>query len=155
MKTHGKDLSLFDKGRIIELHGVGKTICKINEETGVGCRTIQQTLAYWKQYGEPSSSHSNCGRGKILSERDRCSLKRLVKKNCHSSVQMITSEFNEGTKKYHIFPYIRDPFLLKIFTLKIGGLLYVGVSLLAPVCIVVQYAGMHFDIYQYSFCTIH
>ena len=30
-----------------------------------------------------------------------------------------------------------------------------GVSLLAPACIVVRYAGMHFDIYQYSFCTKH
>ena len=39
------------------------------------------------------------GRVKILNERDRHSLKRLVKKNRHSSVQMITSEFNEGTKK--------------------------------------------------------
>ena len=46
MKTCGKDLSLFDKGRIIGLHGAGKITCKINEETGVGCRIIQQTIAY-------------------------------------------------------------------------------------------------------------
>ena len=69
MKTRGKDLSLFDKGRIIGLHGAGKTTREINEETGVGCRTIQRTIAYWKQYGEPSSSRGNCGRGKILNER--------------------------------------------------------------------------------------
>ena len=100
MKTCGKDLSLFDKGRIIGLHGAGKTTRKINEETVVGCRMTQQTIAYWKQYGKPSSSCSNCSRGKILNERDRCSLKRLVKENYCSSVQMITSEFNEGTKKY-------------------------------------------------------
>ena len=99
MKTRGKDLSLFDKGRIIGLHGADKTTREINEETGVGCRTIQRTIAYWKQYGEPSSTRGNCGRGKILNERDRRSLKRLVKKNRRSSVQMITSEFNEGTKK--------------------------------------------------------
>ena len=99
MKTRGKDLSLFDKGRIIGLHGADKTTREINEETGVGCRTIQRTIAYWKQYGEPSSSRGNCGRGKILNERDRRSLKRLVKKNRRSSVQMITSEFNEGMKK--------------------------------------------------------
>ena len=53
MKTRGKDLSLFDKGRIIGLHGTGKTTRETNEETGVGCRTIQRTMAYWKQYGEP------------------------------------------------------------------------------------------------------
>ena len=41
MKNCGKDLSLFDKGRFIGLHGAGKTTCKINEETGVGYRTIQ------------------------------------------------------------------------------------------------------------------
>ena len=38
-------------------------------------------------------------RARFLNERDRCSLKRLVKKNCCSPVQMITSEFNEGMKK--------------------------------------------------------
>ena len=44
-----------------------------------------------------------------------------------------------------IFPCIRDPFLFIIFTSKIGGLLYMGVSLLAPVCIVVRYAGMQIE----------
>ena len=41
MKTHGKDLSPFHKGRIIGLHGAGKKTREINEETGVGCRKIQ------------------------------------------------------------------------------------------------------------------
>ena len=40
MKTHGNDLSPFDKGRIIGLHGAGKKTREINAETGVGCRTI-------------------------------------------------------------------------------------------------------------------
>ena len=81
------------------MHGAGKKTREINEETGVGCRTIQRTIAYGKQHGEPGSSRGNCGRGKILDERDRRSLKRPVKKNRRSSVQMITSQFNEGPKK--------------------------------------------------------
>ena len=69
----------------------------------------------------------------------------LLKESCKNYVLL----------KILYFPMYKRPFLLKIFTLKIGGLLYMGVSLLAPVCIVVRYAGMHFDIYQYSFCTTH
>ena len=96
MKTRGKDLSLFDKGRIIGFHQSGKSTRDIS---GMNVRTIQRAIACWKQDGEPSPSRAKYGRHSILDDRDRRSLKRLVKKNRRSSTQMLTSEFSEGPKK--------------------------------------------------------
>lgn len=99
MKTRGKDLSLFDKGRIIGFHQSGKSTRDISTVTGINVRTIQRAIACWKQDGAPSSSRAKCGRHSILDDRDRRSLKRAVKKNRRSSTQMLTSEFSEGPKK--------------------------------------------------------
>ena len=99
MNTRGKDLSPFDKGRIIGFHQSGKSTREFSTETGINVRTIQRTIACWKQVGEPSSSRAKCGRRSILNDRDWSSLKRLVKKNVRSSTQMLTSEFSEGPKK--------------------------------------------------------
>ena len=75
------------------------TTSGINKETGIGCRMVQQTIAHWKKHGQPSSSHGNCGRHSIINERDRCSLKRIVKKDHHASVQIISSVFNQCHKR--------------------------------------------------------
>ena len=99
MKTRGKDLTSFDKGRIIGFHQSGKTTREISTETDINVRTIQRIIARWKKDGEPCSSRANCGRNKILGDRDRRVLKRLVKKNRRSSTQIITSKFCEGPKK--------------------------------------------------------
>ena len=99
MKTRGNDLSPFDKGHIIGFHQSWKSTREISTETGLNVRTIQRTIACCKQDGELSSSRAKCGRFSILNDRDRRSLKRLVKKNRRSSTQMLTSEFSEGPQQ--------------------------------------------------------
>ena len=76
MKTRGKDLTSFDKGRIIGFYQSGKTTRKIGTETDINVRTIETIIARWKKNGEPCSSRAKCGRNKILVDRDRRVLKR-------------------------------------------------------------------------------
>ena len=45
MKTRGKDLASFDKGRIIGFHQSGKTTREISTETDINVRTIQRIIA--------------------------------------------------------------------------------------------------------------
>lgn len=99
MKSRGKDLTSFDKGRIIGFHQSGKTTREISIETSINLRTIQRLIAHWKKDGEPCSSRASCERHNILDDRDRRVLKRFVKKNRRSSTQIITSELCEGPKK--------------------------------------------------------
>ncbi len=65
----GKDVNLFQKGQIIGMHQAKKAFKQI-AEAKIELRTVQRSIKYWKDSGEPSS--------KILNDRDRRSLKRLV-----------------------------------------------------------------------------
>lgn len=97
-RDRGKDTSMFQRGRVIGLHEAKKTTKEISETTGINLRTVQRIIKEWKDSGECSSSRDNCGRKKILSDRDRRSLKRLVKKNRKKSTLQITTMFNAGVK---------------------------------------------------------
>ena len=68
---------------------------------GITVRTIRRIIVRWKKDGEPSTTRANCGRHNILDDRDRHSLKRLVKRNRRSSTQLLTSEFCEGQKRVY------------------------------------------------------
>jgi hypothetical protein len=57
---------------------------------------VQHIIAKWKVAGE--SVRQNCGSAKILSDRDRRSVKLLVKSNRQSSIHQLISVFNEGSK---------------------------------------------------------
>jgi hypothetical protein len=59
---------------------------------------VQRITAKQKMAGEPASVRHNCGRAKILADRDRRSLKRFVKLNRRSSIHQLISVFNEGAK---------------------------------------------------------
>lgn len=90
----GKDVNLFQKGQIIGLHQAKKTTKEIAETTKIGLRTVQHIIKTWKDSGEPSSSRKKCGRKKILNDRDRRSLKRLVKSYRKKSTVELTAMFN-------------------------------------------------------------
>ena len=75
---HGKDVTLFQKAQIIDLHQAKKTK-ETDETTKTGLRTVQHIIKTWKESGEPSSSRKKCGQKKILNDYDRRSLRYLVK----------------------------------------------------------------------------
>ncbi len=94
---YGKDVNLFQKGQIIGMHQAKKKTSKEIAETGL--RTVQRIIKNWKDSGEPSSSRKKCGRKKILIDRGRRSLKRLVKSNCKKKTTVeLTAIFNSESK---------------------------------------------------------
>ena len=75
----GKDVNLFQKGQIIGMRQAKKTSQGTAETTQIGLWTAQRFIKNWKDSGEPSSLSKKCGWEKILNDRDRWLLKRLVK----------------------------------------------------------------------------
>ncbi|KAK1796679.1 hypothetical protein P4O66_009702, partial [Electrophorus voltai] len=91
---HGKDIHLFQKGQIIGMHQVEKTSMEIAETTKIGLRTVQRIIKKWKDSGETSSSRKESGLKKILNDRDRRSLKRVVKSNHRKTTIELRDMFN-------------------------------------------------------------
>ena len=86
-RGRGKDVSLFEKGQIIGMHQAEKASKEIAETTKIGLRTVQRIIKNWKDSGDPLHSRKKYGRKKILNDRDRRSLKRLVKSNRRKTTQ--------------------------------------------------------------------
>lgn len=97
-RGRGKDVSLFEKGQIIGMHQAEKTSKEIAETTKIGLRTVQRIIKNWKDSGDPSSSRKKCGRKKILNDRDRRSLKRLVRSNRRKTTVELRAMFNSESK---------------------------------------------------------
>jgi transposase len=96
-KQRRKDVPAFKTGQIVCLHQAGISNREISQITGIDQRTVQR-IAKWKMAGELASARHNCGRAKILDDRDRSLVKRMVKSNRRSSIHQLTRVFNQGAK---------------------------------------------------------
>lgn len=97
-RGRGKDVSLFEKGQIIGMHQAEKTSKEIAEAAKIGLRTVQRIIKNWKDSGDPSTSRKKCGRKKIPNDRDRRSLKRLVRSNQRKTTVELRAKFRSGRK---------------------------------------------------------
>ena len=93
-----KDVSLFEKGQIIGMHQAEKTSKEIAETAKIGLRAVQRIIKNWRDSGKPLSSRKKCGRKNILIERDRRSLKCLVKTNRRKTTAELRAMFNSESK---------------------------------------------------------
>jgi len=80
------------------MHQAEKTSKEIAETTKIGLRTVQRIIEIWKDSGEPSSLREKCGRKKILTDRDRRSLKLLVKSNRRKTTVELRAMFDSESK---------------------------------------------------------
>ncbi|XP_054720704.1 uncharacterized protein LOC129230330 [Uloborus diversus] len=96
--VRGSDVTEFKKGQIVGLYQSGKKCKDIVKISAIGFRTVQRITKRCKEGGEATCSRYLCGHKSILHERDRRSLKRLVKKNRKKSTIQLTALFNEGSK---------------------------------------------------------
>ena len=96
--VRGSDVMEFKKGQIVGLYQSGTKCKEITAISGVALRTVQRIIKRWKDGGEATCSRTRCGRKSILDERDRRSLKRLVKKNRRKSTVELTALYNQGGK---------------------------------------------------------
>jgi transposase len=97
-KQCGKCVSAFETGQIVSLQQAGKSTREMSQITVIGLRTVQRIIAKWKMAGKLASARQNCGRAKMLDDRYRRSLKRLVKSNMRSPILQLSRVFNQGAR---------------------------------------------------------
>ena len=95
-RRRGKDVTEFQKGQIIGLHQGKMSSKEISEITGKGVRCVQRIIKAWNDGELATTSRERCGRHRILTDRDRRAVKRLVKSNRKRSTLQLTKMFNAG-----------------------------------------------------------
>ena len=142
----------------IGLHRAGKSVRKVFQMMVIELRTVQRTIAPWKNDCELQSFSGNSGRTKTLNARDRRSLKRLVKANRRKSVQQLTSSmFNESSKKISARTMLRElnkmglrscvstrkPEFDKLFDRVVYIYIYMYIGLCVDVCVCACIINIH------------
>ncbi|XP_076062505.1 uncharacterized protein LOC143037830 [Oratosquilla oratoria] len=89
------DLSDFKRGQIVGARMVGASIMKTAELLGVSKGTVSKVMTAFEREGKTSSAKHRSGRKLKLSERDRRTLNRIVRKDRKTTASKITAELNE------------------------------------------------------------
>jgi transposase len=94
--SKSKELSEFDRGSIVGCHLCGKSVREIADILQKPKSTVSDVIVKWKRRGN-ETAEKRTGRPKILGERSRRTLKRLVKQNRKSSLVEISQEFQSSS----------------------------------------------------------
>ncbi|XP_076031981.1 uncharacterized protein LOC143019888 [Oratosquilla oratoria] len=89
------DLSEFKRGQIVGPRMAGASITKTAELLGVSRGTISKVMTAFEREGKTSSAKHRSGPKLKLSERDRQTLNRIVRKDRKTPASKITAELNE------------------------------------------------------------
>ncbi|GFW18026.1 regulator of chromosome condensation 2 [Trichonephila clavipes] len=90
--SKSKELSELDRGSIVGCHLCVKSIREIADILQKPKSTVSDVIVKWKRRGS-ETAEKRTGRPKILGERSRRTLKRVVKQNRKSSLVEISQEF--------------------------------------------------------------
>jgi len=91
-----KELTDFERGKIIGLYEAGDSERAISEKTGFGKTTVHNVITKYRETGAVSVA-SQCGRPKKITERDKRHLKTIIAKNRREPVLKIKEIFIEST----------------------------------------------------------
>ncbi|GFV39595.1 regulator of chromosome condensation 2 [Trichonephila clavipes] len=94
--NNSKELSEFDRGSIVGCHLCGKSVREIADILHKPKSTVNDVIVKWKRRGS-EVAEKRIGRPKILGERSRKALKRVVKQNRKSSLVEISQEFQSSS----------------------------------------------------------
>jgi transposase len=88
------DLSDFQIGQIVGARLAGTSLTKTATLLSVSRVAVSKVMTAYTDRGKTSSATRNSGRKPKLSERDRCTLKRIVTKNRRTTAAKVTAELN-------------------------------------------------------------
>ncbi|GFV12867.1 uncharacterized protein TNCV_2201661 [Trichonephila clavipes] len=94
--SKSKELSEFDRGSIVGCHLCGKSVRESSDILQKPKSTVSDVIVKWKLRGS-ETAEKRIGRPKVLGERNRGTLKRLVKQNRKSSLVEIYQEFQSSS----------------------------------------------------------
>ena len=96
MARHNKELTTEQKKMLLSLSHQGFSSCKIQEFTGINCRTIQNFLKRTRERGSiENNPRSGCR--KKTTPRDERVFFRSVKRNRRQTLKDLTAIFNNRT----------------------------------------------------------
>ncbi|GFU80711.1 RCC2 homolog [Trichonephila clavipes] len=94
--SKSKELSEFDRGSIMGCYLCGKSVREIADILQKPKSTVSDEIGKWKRRVS-EMAEKRIGRPKILGERSRRTLKRVVKENRKSSLVEISQEFQSSS----------------------------------------------------------
>ncbi|GFS77700.1 transposable element Tcb1 transposase [Trichonephila clavipes] len=94
--SKSKELSEFDRSSIVGCHLCGKSVREIADILQKPKSPVSDVMVKWKRRCS-ETAEKRTGRPKILGERSRRTLKRIVKQNRKSSLMEISQEFQSSS----------------------------------------------------------
>ncbi|GBN88432.1 hypothetical protein AVEN_145276-1 [Araneus ventricosus] len=92
------DLSEFDRGRIVMARRLGTSITETARLVVCSRSAVDSIHAKWINDGDSSSSRQGVGRPRVIKEKVRRRLSRLVKQNRRQTMAQLTAQYNAGPK---------------------------------------------------------
>lgn len=89
-----RDLSDFERGRIVGTRLAGLSGLKIIDLCNVSQVTVSTVMTAYTKYGKTSSVKRNSGRKSKLTERNRRTLRKIVAKQHKTTASKVTAELN-------------------------------------------------------------
>ncbi|GBM88137.1 hypothetical protein AVEN_62048-1 [Araneus ventricosus] len=89
-------LSEFDRGQIVMARRLGTIITETARLVGRSRSAIVSIHAKWINDGDTSSRRQGVGRRRVIKEKGRRRLSRLVKQNRRQTVAQLTAQYNAG-----------------------------------------------------------
>ncbi|GBO05866.1 hypothetical protein AVEN_187006-1 [Araneus ventricosus] len=90
------DLSEFDRGQIVMARRRGTSITETARPVGCLQSAVVSIHAKWINDGDTSSRRQGIGRPRVIKEKGRRRLSRLVKQNQRQTVAQQTAQYNAG-----------------------------------------------------------
>ena len=88
------DLTEFQRGLVVGVHMAVVCVTKTSELFGVVRITVSKVMTTFEKDGKTSSLKQNSGRKRKLSDKNRRTLTRIVRKNHQNTALKITAKLN-------------------------------------------------------------
>jgi transposase len=88
------DLSNFERGQIVGACLAGESVTKTVTLLGVSRATVSKVMSAYMNHGKTTSVKRDSGQKSTLTERDHCTLRRIVSKNNSTTAVQVMAKLN-------------------------------------------------------------
>jgi transposase len=85
----------FERGQVVGARLAGAFVTKTTTLLGVSRATVSKVIPTYTNHGKITSAKRNIGRKLTLTERDRCTLRRIISKNYRTTAAQVNCSRTE------------------------------------------------------------